>query len=337
MEGGVGKAEGADQVTGRDRGERMDGWRPTGGGSTGGLGTALPSRGTITYIVFLTALWGGNMVAMKVGLQGVPPLSAAGFRFLLASLSVLLLALVRRVPLSVDRGLWPHLVGLGALFVAQHSVFFLGLNRTSASRSAVFMFTQPVYTVLLAHFLVPGELLTPARAGGVLLSLAGLLVVFSERLSGGNWGMLLGDGLVTLAAVGWALQSIYMKRLVSRTDPFVLTLYQMVIAFPWFFLANRLLEPHLFYFFDARIAIAFLYHGSLIAGLTFVAWTALLRRHQVGQLSAFIFLTPIFGVLLSWLLLGDPVTPWLVAGLVLVTAGIAVVNRPPSSRKGNFK
>jgi len=114
------------------------------------------------------------------------------------------------------------------------------------------MFTQPVYTVLLAHFLVPGERLTPARAGGILLSLAGLLAVFGERLAGGSWTMLLGDGLVTAAAVGWALQSVYMKLIIYRTDPFVL----------------------------------------------------------------------------SWLLLGDPITLPLLAGLVLVAGGIALVNRP---------
>jgi drug/metabolite transporter (DMT)-like permease len=290
----------------------------------------------VLYIVFLCALWGGNMVAMKVGLRGVPPVAAAGFRFLLASVSVLLFAVIRRVRLTVDRDLRPHLLALGALFAAQHTVFFLGLNLTSASRASVFMFTQPVYTVLLAHFLVPGERLTLARAGGILLSLLGLLVVFGERLTGGSWTMLLGDGLVTAAAVGWALQSVYMKHLVYRADPFVLTLYQMVIAFPWFFIANRAFEARLVYFVDGRIALAFLYQGTIIAGLTFVAWTALMRRHQIGQLSAFIFLTPLFGVLLSWLLLDDPITFPLIAGLILVAAGIAVINRPAKAGR-NFK
>lgn len=289
MESGGGRAEGGPQSIRGEPGRRSSGdpsipWDHS---------AAAPSWRTVTFIVFLCTLWGGNMVAMKVGLRGVPPMATAGFRFLLATISIVLFARVRRVSLAVEPGLWPHLLALGALFVVQHGIFFLGLNLTSASRSAVFMFTQPVYTVLLAHFLVPGERLTPARAGGILLSFLGLLVVFGERLGGGNWGTLLGDGLVSAAAVGWALQSIYMKHLVSRTEPFVLTLYQMLIALPWFFLANWLFEPRLIYYVDVRIALAFLYHGSLIAGLTFVAWTTLLRRLQVGQLSAFIFLTPI--------------------------------------------
>ncbi len=282
---------------------------------------------TVLYIAFLCLLWGGNIVAMKIGLRGVPPVGAAGFRFLLASLTVLLLAAVRRAPLGVRQELWPHLFGLGGLFVVQHAAFNLGLNLTSASRSVVFMYTQPVFTVLLAHFLIPGERLSATRGGGVLISLVGLIAVFAERLEGGALWMLLGDGLVTVAALGWALQSVYMKRLLSRSDPFVLTLYQMVIAFPCFFLINRLAEPTLLYFVDAEIVLAFLYQGSLVAGLTFVAWTILIRRHQVSQISAFIFLTPIFGVLLSWLFLGDSITRGLVVGVALVAAGIALVNR----------
>jgi drug/metabolite transporter (DMT)-like permease len=110
----------------------------------------------------------------------------------------------------------------------------------------------------------------------------------------------------------------------------------MALGFPCFFLANRAFETRLIYAVDAKIVLAFLYQGSIIAGLTFVAWTALMRRHQVGQLSAFIFLTPLFGVFLSWLLLGDPLTPPLILGLALAAGGIALVNRPAKAGR-NFK
>jgi len=316
-----------DPASGATRSERVDGGRSLGAESPGQFHAGTPSSTTVLYIIFLCALWGGNMVAMKVGLRGVPPVGAAGFRFLLASFSVLVFAFLRGASLRVRGDLWPHLFALGALFVAQHAVFNLGLNLTSASRTSVFMYTQPVFTVVLAHFVVPGERLTATRFGGVLLCLAGLLTAFAERPGGGPGPTSAGDGLVVVAALGWAIQSVYMKRLIHRADPFVLTLYQMAIAFPCFFLINRLFEPAAVYFVDTRIVLAFLYQGSIIAGLTFVAWTALLRRHQVGQLSAFIFLTPIFGVFLSWLLLGDPITLPLFVGLALVAAGIAVVTR----------
>jgi drug/metabolite transporter (DMT)-like permease len=286
------------------------------------------SIGTVAYIVFLCALWGGNMVAMKVGLRGVPPLSSAGFRFLLGSLTLLACAHIRRASLVVPGGMWPHLLALAALFVLQHSVFYLGLNLTSASRSVVFLFTQPVFTVLLAHIFVSGERATLDRLVGVALAVFGLVVSFGDGLRGGSWSTVLGDAMVTVGAVCWAAQNVYMKRLFHRADPLVLTFYQMACALPCFFALSFLLEPRLIRHMDALVVLAFLYHSVLIAGLTFLAWTALLRRHRVGPISAFTFLTPLFGVFLGWLFLGDPATPALLVGLSLVAAGIALVNRP---------
>jgi drug/metabolite transporter (DMT)-like permease len=294
-------------------------------------GSAPLSAGTVAFVVLLCALWGGNVVAMKAGLRGVPPLASGAFRFLLASLTLLVVAWLRRTPLSIPPGLAPHLLALGGLFLFQHAVLFLGLNLTSASRSTVLIFTQPVFTVLLAHSLVPGEALSPRRAAGTLVAFAGLLVVFGEGFGRGGWQTVTGDLLVTGNAVGWALQSIYTKRLIHRADPLLLTLSQTVLGAPCFFLASWLLEPALYTVIDSGIVLAFLYHGSLIAGITWVAWTELLRRHQVGHLSAFIFLTPIFGLSLSRLILGDPLTAPLVLGLAVVAGGIALINRPPSA------
>ncbi len=102
----------------------------------------------------------------------------------------------------------------GRRFSFQHAALFLGLNLTSASRSTVLIFTQPVFTVVLAHYLVPGEALSVRRAAGTLVAFAGLVVVFSEGFDRGGWQTLTGNLLVTGNAVGWALQSIYTSRLI---------------------------------------------------------------------------------------------------------------------------
>ena len=62
-------------------------------------------------------------------------------------------------------------------------------------------------------------------------------------------------------------------------------------------------------------------------GFCFLVWIRLLQRHSATQISAFFFTTPLFGVLLSWLILGDQVTTYLTGGLVLLAAGLWVVNR----------
>jgi drug/metabolite transporter (DMT)-like permease len=291
-------------------------------------GNAPLSAGTVAFVVVVCALWGGNVVAMKAGLRGVPPLASAAFRFVLASLTLVVVARWQRIPLRVPPGLAPHLFALGGLFLFQHAALFLGLSLTSASRSTVLIFTQPVFTVILAHYLLPGERLTPQRMAGTLAAFSGLLIIFGEGFGRGSWQTMTGDLLVTGNAAGWALQSIYTKRLLHRADPLLLTLSQTLLGAPCFLAASLLAEPALYVVVDTGIVIAFLYHGVLIAGVTWVAWTELLRRHQVGHLSAFTFLTPIFGVSLSRLILGDPLTAPLVIGLGVVAAGIALVNRP---------
>jgi len=102
----------------------------------------------------------------------------------------------------------------------------------------------------------------------------------------------------------------------------------MVVAFPIFFLLSLFFEPGLIVALDAKIVLAFLYQGVIAAGLTFAAFAALLKRHSASLLSSFIFLAPIFGVLLGHLILRDPLTSYLGVGLGLVAVGIFIVNRP---------
>ncbi|MBI5167154.1 MAG: DMT family transporter [candidate division NC10 bacterium] len=291
----------------------------------------LQSR-TAIFVLFLCLLWGGNMVAIKVGLEGVPPLSAAGIRFSVASLCVYLWARWKRVNLHLTRAGSLALLILGLIFTAQLGLMNLGINLTTAARSSVFLYTQPIFVVLLAHFFIPGESLRGGKLFGVLLSMLGLLVAFAERFSSSPFPSLVGDGLVVLSAFLWGMQTIYVKRLVDRLDPFVLVFYQMVVSFPLFFLLSLLFEPTLMESFSWRIFVAFFYQAVIVAGGSFVAWTTLVKCHQVGNLSAFTFITPIFGVLLSHLILGERLTPNLALGLILVAAGIYIVNKP--ERKG---
>jgi drug/metabolite transporter (DMT)-like permease len=268
------------------------------------------------------------MVAIKVGLSGAPPFSAAGIRFTLACLTLLLLSAVRGRHLSLRRGSRRPVVLLGLLLVVQHGLFNLGMNLTTASRASVFLYTQPVFVAILAHFSIADDRLDRNKVFGIGLSLLGLVVAFGERLQDYDPRVLLGDGLILLSAICWAIQTIFQKDLLAVVEPSTLIFNQMMIAAPLFFLLNIVFEPGLIIALNARILLAFFYQGVIAAGLTFAAFAALLKRHQVSLLSSFIFLAPIFGVLLGHLLLRDPLTAYLGVGLSLVATGIFIVNRP---------
>lgn len=294
---------------------------------------ALPGRATldlrtVALLTFFCLVWGGAMVAIKVGLSGAPPFSAAGIRFALASLTILLLAAGRGTGLPLHDGGKKSIVLLGFLLVVQHGLFNLGINLTTASRAAVFLYIQPVFVAVLAHRYMAADRLDRTKSLGICLSLLGLLLAFAERLHAPDPRALFGDGLVLLSSLCWAIQTIYQKDLLASIEPSSLIFYQMVIASPLFFLLSLLFEPAFIIAIDVKILLAFFYQGVVAAGLTFAAYAALLKRHPASLISSFVFMAPIFGVLLGHLILRDPLTAYLGLGLGLVAAGIFVVNRP---------
>ena len=187
---------------------------------------------TVTLLTFFCLVWGGAMVAIKVGLSGAPPFSAAGIRFALASLTLLLIAAVRGKLLYLRYGSRRPVLLLGLLLVVQHGLFNLGINLTTASRASVFLYTQPVFVAILAHFLIADDRLDRNKLLGIGLSLIGLLVAFAERLQAPDPRVLIGDGLVLLSAICWAIQTIFQKDVLAFIEPASLIFYQMMIASP---------------------------------------------------------------------------------------------------------
>ena len=126
-------------------------------------------RGTTTALM-LAALWGANPVAVKVGLADAPPLRLAFFRFVLGGLVILAYAgwTRHRGVFDVRRGEWRVLISLGVIFSVQIGTMNVGIGLTTASHGAVLLNSYAVHTVVLAHFMIPGDRLTPAKLGGVL-------------------------------------------------------------------------------------------------------------------------------------------------------------------------
>jgi drug/metabolite transporter (DMT)-like permease len=288
---------------------------------------------TAVLLSFFCLVWGGAIVAIKVGLSGAPPFSAAGIRFALASCTILGLAAARGRGLPLTRGGRRPVLLLGLLLVVQHGLFNVGMNLTTASRAAVFLYVQPAFVALLAHRFIIGDPLEQKKLLGVGLSFLGLLVAFADRLGSPDQRMLLGDSLVLLSSVCWAIQTIISKDLLTSVEPSSLVFYQMAVASPLFFLLSLLFEPTFIMNVDGAILFAFFYQGVIAAGLTFAAFAAILKRHPASIISSFIFLAPIFAVGLGHLILGDPLTTYLGAGLALVAAGIFIVNRPKTAHR----
>ena len=277
--------------------------------------------------VLASVLWGGNGVAIKAGLAGLPPLAMAGLRFSLGILVVGAAALLSRVPLRLQPGEWRGMAGLAAIFAFQ--IYFLnqGTHLTTASSSTVLITLYPFFVAIFAHLFMTGDRLTPGKVAGMALSFSGVALLFAESLALAETAYLLGNVLVLLSALLLGLRQVVIKGLVRGLHPYKVLFWQALLTVPVFGALSLALERGVVYRWDGSVVLGLLYQGLVTAGLCFILWAFLLRRHRASRLGVFGFVSPVVGVLLSALLLGEVLSPALLLSLVLVAAGIVVVHR----------
>ena len=277
--------------------------------------------------MLISLLWGANSVVIKLGLEDTPPLRLAGMRVVVGGIVICLWAWAtgRFAAFRVERWEWRPLAILGLLFSVQMGATNIGTWLTSASHATVLVNLYAVHTVVLAHFMIPGDRLSVRKLGGVLVAYSGIVALFASQWSHGA-PTLLGDVIVTLAGILLAERTVYLARAVQRLDPVKLLLAQAVVGTACFALASFLVEPTSTRW-TARLAGSIAYQGVLISGFNFVVNLSLLRDYRPSALSAFFLTQPIFGVVAAALVAGDPLTPVLVLACVAVAAGIGLTYR----------
>ena len=285
----------------------------------------MPAR-AVGAALLVSALWGGNAVSVKLGLGGIPPLALAGVRFLLGGAVVAVWARATEVSLRLDPGELGRLARLAVLFVVQIGLLNLGVRFTTAGRASLFLATYPLFTGILAHVFLPGDVLDARKITGMALAFAGVAVLFAEGFLA-DTGSLLGDLLSLSSGALLGARVVYTKRLTGGMHPGRLLLWQALFAVPTFFLLSLAFEPVAAVRVSVPVVAAVLYQGLVVAGFCFIVQVSLIRHYDASRVSAFGFTTPIFGVLAAAALLGEALTAGLLVSMVLVGAGLVLVNR----------
>jgi drug/metabolite transporter (DMT)-like permease len=284
--------------------------------------------GGAALTLLLSALWGGNPVAIKIGLHDAGPFALGWMRFVLGGLSIITWAWWTGAlkGFRIERHEWRPLGVLGLLFTVQIGLLNLGTDLTSASHSAVLLNAYAVHAVVLAHFQVPGDRLTARKLGGAVIAYAGIVILFSRQL-GATGTSLIGDLVVSISAALLGERTIYLACAVQRIDPTKLLLAQAVIGSAGLAGLSLGLEGGLPYRWTTPLALAIGYQGIVVAGFNFIANLWLLQRYRPSALAGIWLTSPIFGVLLSALFAGDPLTGALLLASVLVAIGIGLASR----------
>ncbi len=291
--------------------------------------TRLDGR-AVTLLVFCCFLWGLNQVAAKVAIAEVPPLAQAALRSLGGAALVALWARARGIALFERDGSLPGGLLAGLLFAAEFGCIFVGLQYTTASRMAVFIYISPFVVALGMPFIARSERLTPLQLAGLAIAFGGVAWGFAEGFSRPAAGerQWLGDALGVAAGVLWGATTLAIRgsRLASASAEKTL-LYQLAISGLALGVAALLVGQPWAPRLSALTWVSLFFQVVVVTFASYLLWFWLVRHYPATRLASFTLLTPVFGLLLGALLLGEPVTARLLVALAAVAAGIVLVNR----------
>jgi drug/metabolite transporter (DMT)-like permease len=300
--------------------------------------TQLDAR-AVLLLVMCSMLWGVAQTAAKLALPEVPPLLQVAIRSIGAALLLLVWCQWRQVRIwdnwlgdgTVVGGVW-----IGLLFAVEFACIFIGLQYTSASRMAVFLYMAPFVVAIGMPFIARGESLRPSQVAGLVLAFSGVVWAFSEGLMHSSKGSLqwLGDGLGLCAALFWGLTTLSLRRgKLSTALPEKTLLYQLVVSGAALLLASVLKGEAWPQQLSPLVWASMVFQTVVVTFASYLVWFWLVRHYPATRISAFTLLTPIFGLLAGVVFLNEPLTLRLVTALVTVCLGIWWVSRPaPAAR-----
>lgn len=287
---------------------------------------------SIGLVLLTVALWGGNPVATRYSVDALPPITVSGLRFFLATLVMIAWCRIERVSfrLRLDQ-LLPVFIA-GVLLYAQISLFTIGTLWTSTSHTSLFINTFVFWVVLLDHFLLKSERLTSRKFAGLLLAGAAVLLLLwhtgrAPEKTQHDPATLAGDAVLLFSAFLLGVKFVYTKFALKVIGPTELIFWHDVVAVILFAVSGWMLEDISWGHVAWPAWLGLLYQGVLVGGVCFALQAHLLKHHSASRIAVFSFLTPLFGMILGWLLRGDHLSPWLLGAGAAVAAGIYLVNR----------
>ncbi len=298
---------------------------------------------TKTSVVCLLALvccllWGSAFPSVKIGYRmfnihyddSASQLLFAGIRFTLAGVFVILFgSIVSRKPLVPKRSAWLK-VSMLSLFqtILQYYFYYLGIARTTGVKASIIVGANVFTAILISALFFKLEKLTTLKIIGCIIGFSGIVVMNSGDILQGFSLNIKGDGFIFLSTIAYAFSSVTMKKLSVGENTVMLSGYQ-------FFIGGIVLTS-LGLAFGGKISgftvtsVTMLIYLALISAVAYSIWSILLKHNPVSKVAVFGFMNPIFGVVLSAIILNEGKQAFGIIGIVsllLVCVGIFAVNK----------
>lgn len=268
-------------------------------------------------------IWGSTFVALKIGLEGTPPLLGVAMRHILASGLLFLIIYIRKLPIPRDPLAYKQYLTVGLLnFSLSYSLTYTGTQYIYSNVSALLWASIPITTALAAHVTLRNERLTVRKGVGILVGFSGVALIFAGYGIGQSRNLLLGMALVMGAVLMTTWPGIYLKMHPARANPIVLNgvatgiggLATLAGSFAWEDPASMVWSP-----LNIGVLIYLAIFGTVLA---WVAYFYLLQRIEVVKLSFVGFIAPIIATFMGMLVLGEVLPLTVYVGAVIVLLGI---------------
>ncbi len=285
------------------------------------------NAGAIALMLLLCVSWGFNQIAVKLVLPEIPPFLQGTLRSVGALMVILLIAQFRGTKLFGRDGTLRAGLFCGLLFGIEFVLIYRGLLLTSASRAVVFLYVAPFF-VALGSYRFLGERLRPGQWGGLALCFAGVALAIGVPQPDVDANVLLGDLMIVGGGALWATTLLVKTTRLMHAPPEKALGYQVAMSIPILGFAAWV-SGETIARVPGTLSLALMaYQAFWVVGLTFMLWFTLVRTYSASKLSAFTFITPLFGVAAGYFIMHDHLTLAFGAAALLVIAGLYLVNRP---------
>ncbi len=279
--------------------------------------------------VALCVIWSSTWLAIKWGLEDLPPISFAALRFLIAIIALLAVS-IGRVPLwPRNRADWVLLGFTGVLmFAVNYGLLFWGELHVSSGLAAVLQAIIPVAGMAFAHWLLPSEPMRGQRVVGALLAVAGVALICGRLLDHGGIVTFWAGLAIVFGGAGAAFSNVLLKRRALKLAPAMIAAWQMIFGTVPLLSLGLIHDGNpLRFHWSALAIICLLYLAIVGSALAFLLLYWLLPRMPVNNLQTISLITPPGAVAIGWLLGGETFTIWSLLGGALVLAGVWMIFR----------
>jgi len=288
----------------------------------------------------LSVIWGGSFLFVGVAVRELPPLTIVGLRVLLAALALQIALRAMGMRLPRERRAWAAFFGMGILNnVIPFTLIVWGQSHIASGLASILNATTPLFTVVVAHYFTSDERLTGARLGGVIVGFVGVAVMIGAAALTSLNTSVLAQLAVLGAALSYGFSGVFGRRFKTLGIPPLVAATGQVTASSCILLPVSLMvdRPWTLAMPSTGAVLSLLALALVSTAVAYLIFFRLLARAGATNVGLVTFLIPVSAILFGVLILGETLELRHVAGMVLIAAGLMLIDgRPVAAIAGTF-